>query len=136
MAYGDTVLPLARRWNPSFILVSASYDYAEGDPLGRFAVTPTGFARMSRMLLEIFPCLFILEGGYDVDGSGKCPLQSLRTGAAATVESLLAVATGDPIAPLPQDWRDGIRPETKHIVTKVQETLTAQGNNMEPSGSG
>jgi acetoin utilization deacetylase AcuC-like enzyme len=127
MAYGDTdyyyifesvVLPLARRWNPSLILVSAGYDCAEGDPLGRFAVTPTGFARMSRMLLEISPCLFILEGGYDVDGSGKCPHQSLRTGVAATVESLLAAATGDPIAPLSENWHDGIRPETKDVVTK------------------
>jgi acetoin utilization deacetylase AcuC-like enzyme len=145
IAYGDTdyyyilesvVLPLARRWNPSLILVSAGYDCAQGDPLGRFAVTPTGFARMSRMLLEIAPCLFVLEGGYEVDGSGKCPHKSLRTGVVATVESLLAAATGDPIAPLPENWRDGIRPETKDVVTKVRERLTSQGDNMEPTGSG
>jgi acetoin utilization deacetylase AcuC-like enzyme len=145
IAYGDAdyyyilesvVLPLARRWNPSLILVSAGYDCAQGDPLGRFAVTPTGFARMSRMLLEIAPSLFILEGGYDVDGSGECPHKSLRTGVAATVESLLAVATGDLIAPLPENWRDGIRPETKDVVTRVQDRLTSQGENMGPTGSG
>jgi hypothetical protein len=54
----------------------------------------------------------------------------------ATVESLLAAATGDPIAPLPENWRDGIRPETKDVVTKVRERLTSQGDNMEPTGSG
>jgi histone deacetylase 6 len=132
----SVVLPLARRWKPSLILVSAGYDCALGDPLGRFAVTPSGFARMSTMLLGIAPCLFILEGGYDVDGSGECPHQSLRTGVAATVESLLAAATGDPIAPPLETWRKIIRPETKYAVARVQERLRTLDDNLEPAGSG
>ena len=41
--FDKVVLPLAKRVEPDLVLVSAGYDCADGDQLGRFSVTPTGF---------------------------------------------------------------------------------------------
>jgi histone deacetylase 6 len=66
------LLPLAVELEPHLILVSAGYDCADGDALGRFSVTPAGFGWMTRQLVGIAPSLFCLEGGSDVDGTSTC----------------------------------------------------------------
>ena len=74
---------------------------------------------MTRQLLSISaaPALFILEGGYDVDGSSACPHKPLRTGVAATVESLLDVAEGRE-APAVRSCGE-VRDSTKQVVDQV-----------------
>jgi len=73
-AFRDILVPVAEAYLPDFILVSAGFDTHYNDPLGDMAVTETGFAAMTRILLDIAEkhcngkVLFVLEGGYDLKG--------------------------------------------------------------------
>jgi acetoin utilization deacetylase AcuC-like enzyme len=62
------VEPALRAFDPELLVVSAGFDAAAGDPLGRMLVTPDGFRELARRaagLCERVAC--VLEGGYDVD---------------------------------------------------------------------
>ena len=64
--------PVAARFEPEFILVSAGFDIAAGDPLGGMAVTTSGFGRMTTALMTMAErtaagrLALVLEGGYDL----------------------------------------------------------------------
>ncbi len=68
------LLPVARKWKPEVILVSAGFDIHRNDPLGGMEVTESGFTRMTRILMDAAgevcdgKILFALEGGYDLSG--------------------------------------------------------------------
>jgi acetoin utilization deacetylase AcuC-like enzyme len=70
--YEDILAPVAARFEPDFILVSAGFDIAAGDPLGGMAVTPRGFGRLTAALLDMARrtaagrLALVLEGGYDL----------------------------------------------------------------------
>jgi acetoin utilization deacetylase AcuC-like enzyme len=70
--FNEVVVPVARRFKPEIVLVSAGFDIHRNDPLGGMAVTEDGFARMARMLMDVAESecggriLFVLEGGYDI----------------------------------------------------------------------
>ncbi|MGV1100807.1 histone deacetylase family protein [Thiovibrio sp. JS02] len=94
--FNELFVPIARRYRPDCIMISAGYDTYVSDPLGTMAVTVNGFAYMSRVLVELAEELchgrlvMVLEGGYN--------LQGLREGVLATLkemagESALAGAT-------------------------------------------
>jgi acetoin utilization deacetylase AcuC-like enzyme len=89
--FNEIVGPVARQYQPELILVSAGYDICVGDPLGAMAVTPAGFAYMTRVVknLAVELCggrlLLTLEGGYNLPG--------LREGVLATLGEL----TGTPL---------------------------------------
>ena len=85
-AWRALLLPLIHRWQPQATLVSAGFDAAAGDPLGDCAVSPGGFARMTRQLLAATGgrALLALEGGYS--------LEQLPASAAACVSVLLGDA--------------------------------------------
>ncbi len=83
MGYGDgeyagifekVVKPIALEFDPDLILVSAGFDIYEKDPLGGMAVTPKGFAGLTRSILETAgqccdgKVVLTLEGGYDLTG--------------------------------------------------------------------
>merc|ERR1712226_725009 len=89
-------MPWARNFHPDLIIVSAGYDCARNDPIGRFDVTANGFSILTEMLQNISPCIFVLEGGYDIgsDGDNEFPHQSLAQGVCATVSSMLHSAAG------------------------------------------
>ena len=65
--------PIARRFRPEVVLVSAGFDTHKDDPLRSMAVTEAGFARMTGLLMEITGeicggrLVFALEGGYNTD---------------------------------------------------------------------
>lgn len=81
------VRPIAEQFNPEIILLSAGYDAHQRDPLGSMQVTASGFATLTRIVLELADavcegrCAAFLEGGYDLIG--------LSTSAAATLEVML-----------------------------------------------
>jgi acetoin utilization deacetylase AcuC-like enzyme len=89
------LLPVALEYRPQMILVSAGFDIARGDPLADMRVTPAGFARMTRLLLEVSAAccpgrlVFTLEGGYALD--------SLAGGVSAVLETL--VGGGSAVSP-------------------------------------
>jgi acetoin utilization deacetylase AcuC-like enzyme len=85
--FNRVLIPVADQYKPQLVLVSAGYDIAAGDPLGSMKVTPEGFSRMTRILMDIaeWHCngriAFTLEGGYD--------LRALSTSVLATVQTLM-----------------------------------------------
>lgn len=84
--FNEILLPVTDRYKPEFILVSAGFDTFYDDPLGGMKVTPDGFAKMTRFLTDAAEkhcggkIVFILEGGYNLDGlwiSTKVVLEEL-----------------------------------------------------------
>jgi acetoin utilization deacetylase AcuC-like enzyme len=66
------VVPLAREYRPSLVLVSAGFDAHEIDPLASCRVTAGGFAAMTGSLRRVcadlgVPLGLVLEGGYSLD---------------------------------------------------------------------
>ena len=119
------VLPLAAATRPDLVLVSAGYDCAKGDLLGRFEVTSAGFCALTRLVLGMpsgGAAVLVLEGGYDVDGdSGHAPLVG---GVCASVDGLLAGPLHmDDIDGLEPGWRDQVKPETEAVSDEVLAAL-------------
>jgi len=68
-AFEEIFLPIARKYRPEIILVSAGFDIHHTDPLGGMAVTEGGFTRMTKMLMDVADemcgaSFFYAEGGY------------------------------------------------------------------------
>jgi acetoin utilization deacetylase AcuC-like enzyme len=106
-----TLLPIGRQFHPEMILVSAGFDTHYQDPLGAQRVTPNGFARMTRILMQLARevcqgrLLLSLEGGYHLEGlslSVKAVLKELMG------ESFLS----------PEEQQPDTRPDLK-IVQRV-----------------
>ncbi|KAL7004823.1 Histone deacetylase hda1 [Cystobasidiomycetes sp. EMM_F5] len=79
-AFQKIVMPIAHEFAPDFVLVSAGYDAAEGDPLGGCEVTPAGYAHMTYMLSALAKgrLVLALEGGYNVDVIATSALACVR----------------------------------------------------------
>ena len=93
--------PLTIEFNPELILVSAGFDIHMADPLGGMAVTPMGFAAMTRSILKMADSccagkvVVTLEGGYDLEGlrdSAKAVLRELAGLSETSITDLLADA--------------------------------------------
>jgi acetoin utilization deacetylase AcuC-like enzyme len=71
-AFNEVLVPVARRFQPQLILVSAGFDAHWADHLAMMKATITGFAQMTRILKELAAELcqgrlvFALEGGYNL----------------------------------------------------------------------
>ncbi|RLC55109.1 MAG: histone deacetylase [Chloroflexi bacterium] len=71
--YAELVWPLAERFRPNLMLVSAGYDAHWSDPLAQMNLSLTGYARLQRELVHMAGHLcdgrivFTLEGGYQLD---------------------------------------------------------------------
>ena len=97
-SFTDLVAPVAERFDPDLVLVSAGFDAHRLDPLGGMAVSDEGFADLCGTMKTLADALaggrlvLVLEGGYD--------LQGLATSAHACAEVLAGVAPpGGPDAP-------------------------------------
>jgi len=68
------LLPVALKFKPEIVMVSAGFDIYHKDPLGGMRVTPAGFACLMRILLDIADACcggklaVTLEGGYNIAG--------------------------------------------------------------------
>jgi acetoin utilization deacetylase AcuC-like enzyme len=92
--------PVARRFRPQLVLVSAGFDAHWSDPLAMMRLSLTGYAHLVRELCEIAQTLcdghivFVLEGGYHLD--------VLAYGVLNTFYALLGDdQVADPIGPSP-----------------------------------
>jgi acetoin utilization deacetylase AcuC-like enzyme len=87
--FNEILVPIAHQYKPQMIMVSAGYDIYHGDPLGLMAVSPAGFAFMTRTLVNLAEkvcngrILFTLEGGYN--------LQGMKDGVLATLYELAGI---------------------------------------------
>jgi acetoin utilization deacetylase AcuC-like enzyme len=86
-AWNSHLIPAADKFKPDFVLISAGFDGRKGDPLGDFAITDDGFAKLTEMAMGIAKkycnnrLVSILEGGYNTQG--------LALSVAAHLEKLL-----------------------------------------------
>lgn len=97
-AFQGLLKPVALRFQPELILLSAGFDAYHQDPLGDMRVTAAGFAAMMRVLMDIADgtcggrIVATLEGGYHIGGvtesvravlmemsdNTRCPLADLE----------------------------------------------------------
>ncbi len=82
--FNEILVPLAVEYQPQFVLVSAGFDIYQHDPLGTMDVTPQGFYDMTRIIRQLAETvcggrlLFVLEGGYHLQGIAQSVKQTLR----------------------------------------------------------
>ncbi|HZB76085.1 MAG TPA: histone deacetylase, partial [Solirubrobacteraceae bacterium] len=86
------VTPVARRYRPELILISAGYDAHRDDPLGGLRLTTSSFAAMTGRMRALgrelgAPVGAVLEGGYDL------------TALADSVAATMAALTGGAVPP-------------------------------------
>jgi acetoin utilization deacetylase AcuC-like enzyme len=83
-AFKTRLVPEARRFKPDLILISAGFDGMRNDVLGRFDITPRGFADMTRVVVDLANELCqgrvvsVLEGGYRLDGLSESVAAHVR----------------------------------------------------------
>jgi Deacetylases, including yeast histone deacetylase and acetoin utilization protein len=89
--------PVALEFKPDMIMVSAGFDIYFQDPLGGMKVSPEGFGRLTRVLLDIAgnccdgKVAVTLEGGYHIAGiteSAKVVLKEMRGETRVTDEDI------------------------------------------------
>jgi len=96
--YENLLVPVARQYRPDFILVSAGFDIAAGDPLGGMMVSQKGFRRLAALLRRTAEetcgghLAIVLEGGYN--------FEALKNG---VKEVLTALSTDSPEASPPAE---------------------------------
>jgi acetoin utilization deacetylase AcuC-like enzyme len=85
--YDEVLIPVARRFRPQLVLVSAGYDAHWSDQISQMQLSVTGFANVGRLLKGLAEELcderivFTLEGGYNLD--------ALAASTRATIDVLL-----------------------------------------------
>jgi acetoin utilization deacetylase AcuC-like enzyme len=71
--FEEELKPAAAAFKPDFVLVSAGFDSAKDDLLGRMKVTPAGFSELTRIVKGIAEqycqgrLVTVLEGGYNLE---------------------------------------------------------------------
>jgi acetoin utilization deacetylase AcuC-like enzyme len=83
-AIDNVVEPLAERFAPTWVLVSAGYDAHRADPLTGLGLSAGDYVDLTARIMALAPprrLVLFLEGGYDLD--------ALRVSTAATVSTLL-----------------------------------------------
>jgi acetoin utilization deacetylase AcuC-like enzyme len=105
-------VPLARRFAPQLLLISAGFDAHAEDPLADCVVTDEGFAAMAGSLRDAaaglgIPVGGVLEGGYD--------LPALARSVAATLEAL----GGHP--GVPAGDAPAVSAEARHALNRLDE---------------
>jgi acetoin utilization deacetylase AcuC-like enzyme len=82
--YESKLVPAARAFKPDFILLSAGFDSMRNDVLGRFDITPRGYAALTDVLVKLAGELCqgriasALEGGYRLDGLAESAAAHVR----------------------------------------------------------
>lgn len=83
-AFDQVLLPIARRFQPELILVSAGFDAHWNDPLAGMQLSISGYTALVDRLLALADELcagrlvFVLEGGYHLQVLAHCILNTLR----------------------------------------------------------
>ena len=83
----DRLLPVAAKFKPDLVMISAGFDSRINDPLGRFQLTDENFAALTKHLMDFASSycegrlVSVLEGGYNLGG--------LSSAVKAHVETLL-----------------------------------------------
>jgi acetoin utilization deacetylase AcuC-like enzyme len=71
----DLALASIQRFAPRYLVISAGFDIAQGDPVGSFEISISGFTAIARRIASLaLPCVIVQEGGYQLDqlGAAAC----------------------------------------------------------------
>lgn len=85
-ALDEIIEPVIRRFDPTWLIISAGFDAHEADPITDLGLSSGDYAALTSRLLALVPPahrLVMLEGGYD--------LKALRDSTAATLAAMLDV---------------------------------------------
>jgi acetoin utilization deacetylase AcuC-like enzyme len=102
--------PVAAEFEPDFIIASAGFDIAAGDPLGGMLVTAGGFGLLTRALMAMAErtaggrLALVLEGGYD--------LTALTEGVREVLKAL-GTRRDSPLSGRPSDLPDSLSPSLR-----------------------
>ena len=83
--YEDLLVPVAREYQPQFILVSAGFDPHREDPLGGMSVSAAGFGALAGIVKDLADELcpgrlvLTLEGGYALAAQARSVIKVLET---------------------------------------------------------
>ena len=80
-AFQRIVMPIAREFDPDFVIISAGFDAAAGDELGGCFVTPGCYSHMTHMLMSLAngKVAVCLEGGYNLRAISRSALAVAKT---------------------------------------------------------
>ena len=113
--FEELVIPVARRFSPELILVSAGFDGHWDDPLANMRLSLMGYDQLTRTLLALARDLchgrivLVLEGGYN--------LEVLSYAWANTARALLGdSACIDPLGPAP-----GPEPSVDQVTSRIRQ---------------
>ena len=113
--FSELAWPLAERFRPDVILVSAGYDGHWNDPLAQMSLSLRGYARLQQELVRMAEQLcggrivFTLEGGYQLD--------VLACGVLNGFYAMMGQDTiADPVGPSPQPERS-----IESLITRLKE---------------
>jgi len=99
------LFPLAERFQPEFILVSAGFDAVHDDNLGGCHMTPQGFGWMTRSLYSLSKqlcngrLLLVLEGGYNCVNAGRCAVECVG---ALVLDAVGETPMSNALPPIPE----------------------------------
>lgn len=74
------LIPIADKFKPELIFISAGFDSRKNDPLGCFEITDSGFEELTKIIMDIAfkysndRLISVLEGGYNLKGNAKAAL--------------------------------------------------------------
>jgi acetoin utilization deacetylase AcuC-like enzyme len=106
--FDQLILPIARQFNPEFILISAGFDAHYRDPLGGMRITEDGFVAMTRRLQRLADkccagkMVAALEGGYDLRALAECGRSVINEMGRDADEDVTPALEGDRAVPIIQ----------------------------------
>jgi acetoin utilization deacetylase AcuC-like enzyme len=76
----DEGLTVIRRFAPAALILSLGLDALADDPIGKFALTPSGWTEIGRRIAALeLPTVLIQEGGYRLESLGSHAVSFLST---------------------------------------------------------
>lgn len=118
-AFDELVVPRARAFAPTWLIVSAGFDAHRNDPITQMGLSSGDYPAMIAALMELVPAgrrLVMLEGGYDLD--------ALRMSTAATMSALLGYVHR------PEPETSGGTDESMGRIAEIRDFWIAAGHNL------
>ena len=98
-AFDQLVAPVADRFAPTWVIVSAGFDAHRNDPITELALAAGDYAPLTQRVLSLVPAgrrLVMLEGGYDLDALKLSSATVLRELAGETGAPIESTTSGGP----------------------------------------